>query len=428
MFSYSLVKYWYIVLTILILLAPVKISILEFLPGILLMWFLLVIFRLGTSRVDQQIQILCVSIVKIQKDTRKLSFIISMVFICFIPEYVFFYTGNGLIDMIASFSDTSNNNYNNYQKFFEENNLSNFSINKLPYIFCFAVIKFFASLVIIKIISFQKEKKIIDYCSLVLITFSFLYSSFGRGTSFELFELILIILYSFLLKIQLKQKKIKVPFKNIFQITSIALISLSYFIISISKRYGIESIIESDFEFINCTTNEFCIDKNSLLFKLTPAFSIALFQVANYFIFGIYFSSKLIGGVVFSSIEGLLSILVPNGSILFFEKSYKNLICNNIIDCGVNWIPDVTTLLMNFGIIGTLLIVFLLGKYSIKVFEKISEGSLLGSLLLFYIICFMISLPSGNFITSSSSNQLCILFSFLLFLSPFEKKYLYASY
>ena len=425
MFSYSLIKYWYIVLTLLILFSPVKIGILEFLPGLLLMWFLIYIFKLGISRVNLQKQMLSTLAINTQKDRRKLSFIVSLVFISFIPIYVFYYTGNSLNDIIMSTSDTSSNNYKNYQKYFEENNLSDFSINKLPYIFCFAIIKFFASLVIIKIISFQKERKIIDYFSLLIIALSFLYSSFGRGTSFELFELIMIISYSFLLKVQLKERRLNIPFKNIFQITFMALIGLSYFIINISKRYGIESIIESDFEFINCTTNEFCIDKSSFLFKFIPTVSIALFQMANYFVFGIYFSSKLIKDVIFSSAEGFLSVFFPNGANLFFEKSYKHIVCNTIIDCGVNWIPDITTLLMNFGIIGSIIIIFLLGMYSVKVFKKTSEGSLFGSLLLFYIICFMISLPSGNFITSSSANQLCILFNFLLYLSPFEKKYLY---
>lgn len=421
MFPSHLVKYWYIFLTIIILLAPLKINVFEFIIGLILMWLLFYVYRNGVIR-NNSILNKSIIILRTSKDTSKISLIISIIFTFYIPFYVFFYTGNSIVDIYNAFFGV-NTNYNNYQIFFQENNLSTFSINKLPYIFSFALIKFCASLSIINIISFQKNRKIIDYISLLLIFCSFVYSSVGRGTSFELFELSTLLIYSFFLNIQLKGESIKIPTKNIIQITCLSLIALIYFIINISKRYGVESIIESDFEFINCATNEFCVDKSSQLFKFSPAVAITLFQVANYFDFGIFFVSKLIEGIVFNSIGGFVSIFIPYGSYLFFENSYKNLVCSVIIDCGYDWIPDIIMLLTNLGLIGTFIIVYYLGIFSNTVFKESIKGSLFSSMLLFYIITFIISLPSGNYITSSSSNQLCVLFSLLLYISPIEKKY-----
>lgn len=408
-------------MTILILSAPLKIGLIEFLPGLILMWGLVIMFKFGIltkySKVDFPKDSLLIN-----KKASILSLFIGITFIVFIPFYVFFYSGNSFEMVITSLSGPANN-YNNYQRFFEENNLSGFSINKLPYILSFAVIKLFASITIIKIIAFQNNKKMTDYLSLLLIFLSFLYSTFGRGTSFELFELIMLVTFTFLFRIQLRKGNLEIPTKNIIQICLLGLIVSIYFITNIAKRYGIESIIESDFDFVNCATDEFCIDKNAILVNLSPLVGITVFQMANYFIFGVYFTSKLITGIVLTSLNGLLSIVIPIGAFMFYEKDYKSLVCNVLIDCGVNWIPEIISLLLYLGIFGTIIFIYYMSIFSVTIVKKAMEGSLFSSLLLFYMVCFMISLPSGNYVTASSSNQLCILFCILISISPIERKY-----
>lgn len=426
MFVSVLVKYWFLLLTIIVLVAPVTISIFEFLPGMILMWLIFFIYKLGiTGRGAISKDSEFVNLTDLHRDTSILSFSLGVIFLVYIPFYVSFYTGNTFNDILDTLLG-NNTNYRNYQMYFESNNLSELSVKKMPYIISFALIKLGASLSILKILVFQEKRKKIDYITLLFIIFSFLYSSIGRGTSFELFELFTMIVFAFLLKIRIKIGSLTLPRRNIFQIVGVSLILIIYFIINIANRFNVaESIIESDFSFINCATNEFCVDNKSLIYKISPVFAVTLFQLANYFTFGIFFSSKLITGVFLKSIEGFLSFVIPSGAFLFFGKSYTNIVCELLIDCGHDWIPDIVMLMMYLGGMGTVLFLYYLGVVSGKFFIKAVNGSLFSSLLLYYIIVFVISLPSGNFITASSSNQLCILVSVIMYNYSIEQKILY---
>ena len=207
----------------------------------------------------------------------------------------------------------------------------------------------------------------------------------------------------------------------------VLIFAVIYFMNGIAKRSGTDTLSNNNFELydndFDCSTVEFCCDQNSLLFRLSPAVAIAFFQISSYFTFGLYFTSALMVRIVLNSFKGFLAFLVPYGPYFLLGKSYNKLMCGAVIDCGASWIPDTINFIATLGLLGTFLLIFFLGKIVKSLFIKVAKGSLLNSLLLFYIILLLTSFPSGNYVTASSSNILCFLFGFLSYIIPFKARF-----
>ena len=75
---------------------------------------------------------------------RKIFLLFTIVMIAFIPLYIKYYTGANALTLLLSFRSMagSDSNYAQYQSYFAENNLAQFSMSKAPYILGYGILKY----------------------------------------------------------------------------------------------------------------------------------------------------------------------------------------------------------------------------------------------------------------------------------------------
>ena len=407
MFYKKMIFYFYIFLTVIVFLTPTVIPIVTFTPVIVFLWLTYGLFcvgiRLGTSK----------SIVKTYANaqvltllTSKKIFIFTLCVLVFTPLYVKFYTGNSLFQSLILFFSGSglgaDSTYYTYQTHFNDANLGQFSLTKLPYILINGVLKYLLWFFVIGVVGYCNKGLKLKNTLLVICLLMFFFVGISRGTSFEAFEILLIILYSVLNRASYFEGKSWVSGRTKYLTYSFIMLGILYFIISKSMRY------EGDIIFTD-VTETLKVDKSSFIIQYLPVLGLLLNNISGYFLFGPFFISSAITNIWLSSVSGFLSILFPFGTVLFgLGDSYRKIICENFIDCGAAWVPDSMVLIGNIGIIGYVLVVMFLGFLSSKCYEKTNVGSLKHSLVLFIIVLVMFSLPIGNFITASSASVLVV--------------------
>ena len=189
----TIIKYYYIFLTILVLVVPLNYGLIKFLPSLIIMWGSYIFFKKGVrarylkskeNRITNYNQ-------SNDRFLKKIFILFTLFLIVFIPLYIKFYTGNTIQSALLSFAigTGADSNYSMYQQYFADNNLNTFSVDKLPYIilnglskvtFWFFCIYYFAYA--------KKVDKTIKLCFVIVYLLFFL-SGISRGTSFENFEL-----------------------------------------------------------------------------------------------------------------------------------------------------------------------------------------------------------------------------------------------
>lgn len=408
MFHLKLLFLWSTFLTFLAIFSSISISIITLLPGLILMWLLYYFFYLGSIISIQPIvevrshQYFKYLFFKLNISTH--SFLIAIAYAIFCPFYVKFYTGGSLSLMLLNFANGVSN-YNAYQEYFTSESLSEFSLGKLPYILLAGCFKFLFLWTLFRIIGYKKYISIIEKISLLIMFFVVLVISISRGTSFELFELFTVSIFSLLIRNKfLYQKKWFTIQTQIF---------ILVLVVGLVFIFG--NNIESRGYTSEFATNELYYNSNALLSKIFPLAGLMSFQLSGYFLFGIFFTSTVIDQVWFNSFSGFFSMLLPNGTRFFFENSLREMICGSVIDCGASWIPDLIIIVSNLGLISLFFILFILGALSRSLYNQMINGNLLSAILLYFIFIFLISLPVGNFISSSSANVLAILISVIMF-------------
>ena len=386
----KIIKYFYISLTILALLSPTFFSFYDFLPGIILMWifFYIFIFSFNKNFFSNSL---------IQKEIDKKYFVLlTIFFFIFYPFYVNFYTGTSIISSLLSIG-SGISNYYNYQNNFLEKGLGEFSFNKLPFILGHGILKFYLLYLFFNYYLFQAKSSILILCCLISMFFIFVLVGLSRGTSFEIFEIFNFLLFSFVIKRIQNNKSYIFDFKASLVVSLFAVILVIFFMNHIIERYN------GNLDFSSLST----YNQNSLISTISPFFSVLLFSLYGYFTFGLHFTSTIFYNLWSTSIEGFLTIFFIDGIQLFgLGVSYRDY-ANNFIDVGAQWTPDIISLFQKIGLFGGVLFVFFLGLFSKFLLRKIYYSSS-SIILLFFIYFYMISLPIGNFISVSSSNQICI--------------------
>ena len=104
--------------------------------------------------------------------------------------------------------------------------------------------------------------------------------------------------------------------------------------------------------------------------------------------------------------------------------------CSNVIesvnvDTGACWQPDFSTLIFSLGIPLTYWIIYKMGFFAGRFYNYIiNTRDLSYTIGLFYISYEMLSFPIGNFITSSSANQMSIFITLFVIYTGWFKKLL----
>lgn len=411
MYINRIIKYFYWGLTILALICPVNIPFKNFLPGLFLMWLMYLIFQAGVK--PPKIDLIQFDD-NTMKDNKKnyLTPSIAVIYLIFYPLYTKFYTGINIFSSITNlFSGISN--YYLYQNYFSEAELNQFSLNKLPFIIGHGVLRFMFIAIVFKTIIFKTRSSLIEKLSIAIMAVTIIVVGIARGTSFEFFELVLILFFAIISKGILSGQKHLMSKKLLIKGLIVSFIILSLFSYNINLRMG------GSFSYFNDPD----FDKGSILYLVSRPVALLVFSLYGYFLFGLYFNSIIINNLWFSSPIGFVSSLTPHGITLFnIDSGYRNF-AGKIIDLGAKWNPDSSVLIESFGIILTFIIIYFLGRYSRKIYcEANKYVSVL--ILLFYIFYIMISLPMGNFITSSSANMISILIAIIFYRVKFLNRFL----
>ena len=407
------VKYYYISLTIFALITPVTLGFIDFLPALVLMWMVYFIFSL-TIRCNMNKILLNVKPRILGKQSySKVSLIIMIYAIIFVPLYIKFYTGANLVSSIASFLSFnalgSESTYGSYQTYFEDANLKEFTFAKLPYILGSGILKFLYWALFIRTLAFKRKATSIEYIAVFTVTILYVFSGMARGTSFENFEIIMLVIFTVLVREKLINDRNWFGSKAQYLIAIFLLLGGFYFIFSKSLR-GTGDILA-----VERVTNEMVYNPDSFISVYTQKLSLALHGFNGYFLFGIYFSSVTMYAVWFSSFKGFLSILIPKGAYLFgIGESYNEIICSKVIDCGAAWSPDVTKLIDNLGLILFTCLIVIVAKLSLRFYNRMLNGSIISTVLLYVVVLFFFSLPVGNFVSASSSIIIAIVLSILV--------------
>ena len=400
MFQFKIVLYFYLGITFLSLFTTRNILFFNLLPGLILMWALFLIFSLPfkfnvkTSSIN----------IEVYPFYLKIFLLFSPVFYFY---YIKFYTGQDIFSVLQNLKNGVSN-YFIYQKYFNDSELNSLTLNKLPFILGNAFYKFLYITLVFKTFRDTSLKLNLDYITIFIFTIIYILIALARGTSFEFLEILLMFSIAFFNKFKKKAAyNTKLFYYKLVSILSIFLF-IFYFIFNIQSRFGdnFESFVSSDF------------DQNSILNYFSKSLALSVYLLYDYFVFGIEYTSIILQSST-DNFMNLISLFFPN--FMFSTSSFVNYndIVQNKIDIGPRWVPSISSMIYTFGILGISLFIYLLGIFSRFLFKNINVN-IFSLVLLFYICMFMISLPIGNFISVSSSNQICIILGVLFLV--FKKK------
>lgn len=385
---------WYLFITLLAAFASITIPFVEILPGLIVTWiigiaiFVGINFKSGTIRTSIPAKPYLIPLP-----------IAAMVAVASSLFATKFYTGQQIQSVIVALS-SGTSLYNEYQKYFAQEDIAQFSLNKVPAILSLYLLKVSVLYGFIRVTIIEAKIKFLHIILLVIIILAQMFFSLARGTSFELFEIILLMWFCLSLRAHLQQKKVWLITKSkvIFAISAMAALSLYSYNISARYSFG---------EIQSCATGELCFSSDTLLYNISPGLAQLSYKLSGYFTFGIFYTSHVIQNYWLTDFSNFISLLTPVG--LEQTKLVPGFLCDITLDCGAAWSPDFVSYLINFGFLATLLFFCFFGYFCKILLWKISQGKSIVQIgALFYLFLSMVSLPVGNFITASSANILMV--------------------
>lgn len=379
--------------------APITIPFTKFVLGSVIMWITIALYYAGY----------CIRTNTNNKKTEKTLSIIDRSY--FVPIFVVlsivsshyaaqFYTGKTIVDVLSSLKNNVSL-YNEYQNYFSSFGLATLSLAKVPAITAMLILKIAMIYIYITVIAAGEKLRLQNIAYVVLVSLAQIYFSLARGTSFELFEMLLLILFCFVVRNYVRKATLSTIVKQLIVITSIIVAVAIYYNWNISARYSFGSVSE-------CSTYEFCLDDTTNLYKISQPLSHFLFKASSYFSFGIYYTSVFIDEYVFNDPVHFIKILLPFAGI-YDQKLKSDMMCGELLDCGASWVPDVVSYVIYSGLITFAFFIIIFGALTRNLVESLGETIDIVNIAALYFMCLtMFSLPVGNFIVASSSNILCV--------------------
>lgn len=391
----------YIIFNIYILMLTLtsSLNMIDIIPPLILLWLCYLLYIFGTKIIKyKKNEKFNLKDEKILSNRPLIMVSASILSIIFSIAAVNYYTGQWPLEVFTNiFTDVSV--YNQYQQHFQQENISQFSIIKLPFIFMVFFIKFLMIYFYIIILLCKNRVTVTDTFILIFVTLSYLYFGIGRGTNFELFELLLLILFIIILKFKWKHNPIK-QMLYIVLIPILILLGLSVYLNQIENRGFNWS------SFLFNYNAEIVFSTENWLYKTFPTISELIYYLYGYFGFGIYYLSRFISEVLFESLNNFLVLMFPKGFLLFNNDTLEEIMVNNVY-VGVRWHPDLIVFIDTFGLIGVFIFMILIGII-IKVIARSSGLTSMKYLTYFFLMVQFFSLPIGNFIFVSSANKLIL--------------------
>ena len=319
---------------------------------------------------------------------------------------IHFYAGHWPNSVLANLR-SGVSNYYTYQYYFKDHAAVASVFTRLPYILMFAFSKF---IFIYGIISWCLLRKCTPrhLVMAALCCLGQVYISLGRGTNFEIYELVILVVFIVLKKcrfeLSLRQfgRAVIKPLL-VCLAAGLCLVTVYYIVLSTRHFYATTSDVSRDIHYA----------EGALLNQLLPGFSLFALNLFAYLGFGLYYISSFINRVMLRGPVELAAAFCPMGYQLLLGESTSDIMARTI-DIGVMWHTDFVRAIDCLGLVGTLLLIALLGFLSGRLERSAPDGwtQMAGYLLLLQ----MLSFPVGNFVMCSSANQLLICLLIAVFL------------
>lgn len=315
-----------------------------------------------------------------------------------------YYTGRGFFRVITGLFQ-GEKAYSIYQHYIIEANIGTFSFAKIPFILMltFCTVMLFWSMTGLLL---SKERiTIFQIIFLLLIIGAYLYFGLARGTNFEMYIIFVLFAYCLLTRSENSMKERGLRRKYIIILSLLALVVVMIFRTVVAARGNV---------FQNQICTEIHYDSEKSVSKLFPTVTNIGLSVFRYFGFGIFTIGMAIDRIVFESISGMVAFCLPMGFNFVFSTSFMALV-RDTVDIGIGWVPDYFSLLNMFGLPCTLCLFYFIGRLSCKL--HLSErAALLKNLLGAAVFIEMLSIPVGNFITTSTPNEITLILILLWYI------------
>lgn len=382
-FTYSPVNLFYLFLSVYLIVAPVDVTFTLRLLSLLFVLFIWTFCFLGrlnffvprfslTQHIEHR---------RIPRTYVALLIVLQFFAAIFAGE---FYTGLSFSQaLINFFSGVSN--YNLYQDYFGHAGLGQFGYEKIPAIISIFFVKICFVFSVFSLLINNSSR--FDFILLALGCLPLIIIGVFRGTTIEFFEIFVAIVSGVYIRSFIKCKG-KFP---VFTVLLGAIIALSVYSFQVNIRYN--------FDYIPSCHNEFCYNKDSLTFQVFPV----LYKISSYFYFGPDYMARLLEFFVENGV-GWQLIFPGGGELLNYSGKW---LCHDIISCGPTWAPDFEISVYFIGLPATFLLIFFISKVQRNV--EPSASSRFISFLGFYLVTLqLVAFPVGNFLFTSSANQLML--------------------
>lgn len=306
-----------------------------------------------------------------------------------------FYTGRNFTLVIQGVLG-DNSAYNSYQSYFVQNNIGSFSISKIPYILMLAYLTIITIWSIVGILLSNRKNGIWRVLYVIGVTLAYAYFGAARGTNFETYIIFIILAYCLL------QKSGGIKGKSLKYLLIVIIAGIILVFIFRAR------VIARGVEFQNNICPEITFNNNSFLARNFPSLVNIGLSVFGYLGYGIFCIGVTISDICFRSVEDFVGFLIPFGHRIFNDATLSDTL-SHTISMGARWTPDFVNLIDVTGILLYFVVLFLLGKFLRKSY-KIKAPDLLKNIIGALIFIEMLSIPVGNFLVASTSNEIMLLF------------------
>ena len=399
----KIIKRVYILYTIYIILSigTTSLNLVDLLPGVLIMWIFYFFFTLGYKNIKRNKKTKFNDSVAdnwLIKQKKSKLFFIGLFSIVLSILAVRFYTGQTPASIIQNLIN-GRSLYIEYQNYFRINQIGVFSLTKIPFIGMLICVKFILIYSYLSFGLFKSKLYSFDKFYLILITIPTIYFGVARGTSFEFFELLILISLITYSKLKSKETPFVVSKKTIL-LFFLACIMIFVFYSGISAR-GIELNYR--------VSRDIYYNPNGILPNISMFLSEVVVLLFSYFGFGFFYISKFVSDIWLTSLENFIGGFIPLGISGFSSQPITNQM-QILIDMGARWHPDVAIIINSWGFIGLLIFSFAIGMFSSYLKKQFDLGfkNIIVYITYYFILLQMISLPIGNFVRVSSANSFIV--------------------
>ncbi len=370
----------------------------QVIPGLVFVWFMYFVYCLGynTSKTSYSPPKSITDNLEFPFITKMLQHRLLVLIICFICSIAVtkYYTGQTLVTLTQNLLQQKSL-YAMYQAHFAANNISSFSIAKIPFVLMNYILNILVLLSFINLIIISKKIDFKSVIYLILLSVSYLQYGLARGTNFELFLWVFLLIHCFRYRIHYHKISVRLSRKIKIIILILAVSVFLVFQYSVGIRYK---------SFGYTISREIQFDPNEIIPSISQDIGLIVCKLSQYFGFGLFYTSAFFRHVLFDSIKNMICYLFPFAStVLGYTPST---LVNQHIDQSSNWVPDIVGWFGKYGLFLTTLFIFLIGYVS-KICTN--KKDIIHIALYHLLLLQMFSLPIGNFVVVSSANRLILI-------------------